>query len=328
MPWPGAHNYQHRTESKNRGKSKEEAPTLDILEPQNAWGRLNIIGERIQKLDSYRYGLVIFAADHGISTEAVSLYAPLKTSMLAEQHLRGVAPTSRLLTRLQRPELIVDVGLYNEIEVSEMLISSKVCHGSRHFIYEDGLSPEEATAALDCGARIYKEKIGDGFDIIGVGELGIANTLCAAAVAAAVTGINPDQLVGRGSTDHKVIAKKTEIIYRAFEHRIPDSNHLTDILARFGGLEIAALTGFMVEACRDGKLVMLDGYVTAVAALLANLLDDQVSSCLIAPSLSDQRGHQLVLDKIGLEAVFNLGINYGEGLAAALGMFLGEIMMQ
>jgi len=107
---------------------------------------------------------------------------------------------------------------------------------------------------------------------------------------------------------------------------MPDPNSVTDILARFGGLEIAALAGFMIEACRDGRLVMLDGYVTAVAALLANLVNDKVSSYLIAPSLSDQRGHQLILDRIGLEAVFDLGINYGEGLAAALGMFFGEIM--
>jgi len=91
-------------------------------------------------MDKYRYGLVIFAADHGISTEATSLYTPLQTSMLVEQHLRGTAPTSKLLRRLQRPELLVDVGLYNHLRPQEMLISAKVCHGSRHFIYEDALS--------------------------------------------------------------------------------------------------------------------------------------------------------------------------------------------
>jgi nicotinate-nucleotide--dimethylbenzimidazole phosphoribosyltransferase len=245
-----------------------------------------------------------------------------------ERHLRGEAPTGRFLARLKRPEYIVDVGVYDDLDMSSPIIHNKVARGSRHFIAQDGLDAEQVTAALNCGTQIYKEKIGDYFDIIGVGELGVGNTLCAAAIATAVTGLYPDRLVGRGSTDHKVIAKKTEIVYRALEHRRPDANHATDILMRFGGLEIAALTGFILQAGMAGKLVMLDGYVTAVAALLANIIDDRVASFLIAPSLSDQRGHQLLLDKLGLEAVFDLGINYGEGLAAVLGMFLGELMIQ
>lgn len=301
---------------------------LGIIKPHNAWGRLGTIEARIRGLESYRYGVILFAADHGISTEAISLYTPLQTSKLVEQHLEGAAPTSRLMKRLKRPELIVDVGVYHEIECQPGLIPCKIAHGSRHFVAQDALTENEVIRALDCGANIYKEKIGDYFDIIGVGELGIGNTLCAAAIAAAVTGINFSQLVGRGSTDHKVIAKKTEIIYKAFNHRDPDPSHVTDILVRFGGLEIAALTGFMVQACRDHKLIMLDGYVTAVAALLASHIDERVAPCLIAPSLSDQRGHELILERLGLEAAFDLGINYGEGVAAALGLFLGEIMLQ
>lgn len=296
--------------------------------PCSAWGRLSLIQERIMELKTYRYGLVVFAADHGISTEAISHYPPLSTRLLVECHLQDKAPTSRLLARLQRPEYIVDVGVYDDLDASLAIIHSKLAHGSRHFIAHDGLDGEQVIAALDCGAQIYKEKIGAHFDIIGVGELGVGNTLCAAAIAAAATGLNPSQLVGRGSAEHKVIAKKTEIIYKAFKHRRPDANHAIDILMRFGGLEIAALTGFILHAGLSGKLVMLDGYVTAVAALLANIMDDRVASFLIAPSLSDQRGHQLVLDKLGLEAVFDLGLNYGEGLAAVLGMFLGELMIQ
>lgn len=305
-----------------------EALMLSIIEPQNAWGRLQAIAERFCELESYRYGVVLFAADHGISTEAVSLYAPLKTSILVEQHLSGVSPTSRLLKRLNRPELVVDVGVYDEIDCTAGLISCNIAHGSRHFIAQDGLTEDEVIRALDCGARIYKEKVGDYFDIIGVGELGISNTLCAAAIAAAITGLNVGQLVGRGSTDHKVIVKKTEIINRAFDYRYPDPGHVTDILVRFGGLEIAALTGFLVQAGMSGKPVMLDGYVTAVAALLASLLDGRATHGLIAPSLSDQRGHELILKKLDLQAAFDLGINYGEGLAAALGLFLGEIILQ
>lgn len=302
--------------------------TSHLAVPCNAWGRLSLLKERIKELRAYCYGLVVFAADHGISTEAISHYPPLATRLLVERHLQLKAPTSRLLARLQRPGYIVDVGVYDDLDGSLAVIHSKITHGSRHFIAQDGLDEEQVIAALDCGARIYKEKIGDYFDIIGVGELGVGNTMCAAAITVAATGLNPGQLVGRGSTDHKVIAKKTEILYRAFEHRRPDANHATDILMRFGGLEIAALTGFILQAGLAGKLVMLDGYVTAVAALLANMIDDRVASFLIAPSLSDQRGHQLVLDRLGLEAVFDLGINYGEGLAAVLGMFLGELMIQ
>lgn len=297
----------------------------DAFIPVEALGRLSVLYERIREAKSISTcGVILFAGDNGISLEGTSRYEPLQTCQLVQQHLDGLAPTSRLLSRLGIPEIIVDVGLNTSITDSRVL-GRKLQHGTCHFIDRDALAPEQVRRAIETGRAIGEEIFGL-FDIIGVGELGIGDTLCAAALAAVVMGKPPEQIVGRGSADHKVIAKKTEIIYRAICNRSPDACSVTDILGRFGGLEIAALTGFLLGVPDAGRLVMLDGFVTAVAALLANTLDDRVRSCLIAPGLSDQRGHQLVLDQLGLQPVIDLGINYGEGLAAGFGLFFTELL--
>lgn len=297
----------------------------DASIPIEALGRLGVLYERIRGAKPISdCGLILFAGDNGISLEGTSRYEPLQTCQLVQQHLDGLAPTSRLLSRLGIQEVIVDVGLYTSITDSRV-IGRNLQNGTHHFIDRDALSWEQVKRAMETGLAIGEE-ISGLFDIIGIGELGIGDTLCAAALAAVVMEKPPEQIVGRGSADHKVIAKKTEIIYRAICNRSPDAGSVTDILSRFGGLEIAALTGFLLGVPDTGRLVVLDGFVTAVAALLANTLDDRVQAYLIAPSLSDQRGHQLVLDQLGLQPVMDLGINYGEGLAACFGLFFAELL--
>lgn len=133
-------------------------------------------------------------------------------------------------------------------------------------------------------------------------------------------------LVGSGSASDKVIYKKIDILSRAINLRSPDPNDVMDLLARFGGLELAALTGFILAAAKNKKIIMLDGYVTAVAALLASRINRGVSSFLIAPSTIQEPGHGPVLEQLGLKPVFDFAINYGEGLVAAIALFLAEVL--
>lgn len=292
-------------------------------------GNLETLYSRLEKLKSsaQKYCLVIFAGDNGVSYENTSIYEAMSSYRIVERHLEGKSPTALLLSRLGKREYIVDVGLARQIDHAE-IIDHNLRRGSANFLREDALYEWEVKRAMAIGQNTWDEINCSSFDIIGIGEIGVANTLCAAALASVITAYSPAAMVGRGSNDDKVVDKKVDIISRALEFRCPESDNIIDLMVRFGGLEIAALAGFILAAARNRKPVVLDGYVTAVAALLASYIDPAVSSCLIAPSLSDERGHQTVLDILDLEPTFDLDINYGEGLASVIGLFLAEMTVK
>lgn len=297
-------------------------------EPVNGLGSLIRLVRHLQSINCQfrNYGVILFAGDNGISRERTSRYEPMASSQIVISHLRGLAPTSILLKRIGHPEFVVDVGLYNQID-DPALLAFNIKRGTRSFLEGDALTPAEVEQALEVGGLLGKTITSHRFDIIGIGEIGIGDTLCAAAIASVITGRNPKDMTGRGSSDYKVITKKSDIIIKALDERYPQ-NDIIDVLSRFGGLEIAAITGFILEAAARRIPVMLDGYVTAVAALLASGLDKKVSRYLVAPNLSREQGHRLILQQLNIEPVFKLDINYGEGLVAAMGLFLAELMAE
>lgn len=296
------------------------------IRPFNGLGRLEILYGKLDKLRNQieNYGLIIFAADNGISREKCSNYPPMSSADIVLSHLNGSSPTVKLLQRLGKSELIIDVGLVRPVIHPEIL-DYNICRGSRNFLQYDALEPSEVNNAMEAGRLLWDGNNIRNFDIIGIGEIGVGDTMCAAALASVLTGVAIAEMVGRGSASAKVINKKADIISRALAVRRPSNDNMVDLLARFGGLEIAALTGFITRAPENNKIIMLDGYVTAVAALLASKLNEKVPDYLIAPSLSDEPGHHIVLECLKQEAIFDLDINYGEGLAALIGLFLAEI---
>ena len=289
-------------------------------------GRLAQWQEKLNQLNCRSRGiLIIFAADNGISVEHCSMYKPMQSALIVQEHLNGQSPTSRLLKAMQTREIIVDVGLAASVNNTRIL-NRNIRQGSCNFLQEDALKEGEVVRAIQIGKQIWDEISCSNFDIIAVGEIGISNTISAAAIASVLCGLHPNDLTGKGSGDSKVIAKKVDIICRAMALRKPDATNITDILTRFGGLEIAALAGFISQAKLKNTLVMLDGYVTSVAALLASINEPGVVEYLLAPSLSDETGHQLILGKLGLDFLFDMDINYGEGLAAVLGLYLARLI--
>ncbi|HHV15054.1 MAG TPA: nicotinate-nucleotide--dimethylbenzimidazole phosphoribosyltransferase [Gelria sp.] len=300
---------------------------LENISRRVATGRLAYWYEKLKKLagQDLQSILIIFAADNGISVEYCSTYKPMQSALIVQEHLHGQSPTSKLLKAMEIREIIVDVGLATPVN-DVRILNRNVCRGSRNFLQEDALKKEEVTGAIQTGAKLWDEISCSDFDIIAIGEIGISNTLCAAAIASAVSGLHPDLLTGKGSGDSKVIAEKVDIICKGLDLRRPDATNIVDILTRFGGLEIAALTGFISQARKKKTLLMLDGYVTSVAALLASITEPEVVEYLLAPSLSVETGHQFILDKLGLDFLFNMDINYGEGLAAVLGLYLARLI--
>lgn len=284
-----------------------------------------ILAASVSPADFHRSGLVIFAADHGISTEGYSAFEPLRTDLLVKAHLEGESPVSRILRSINKPEIIVDAGLYHPINRKEVL-NHPIRQGSRPFLQGDALTLAEVDQAIQLGFSLWDEISGWQFDIIGIGELGVGNTLAAEAITCAMLNLKPEGIVGSGSADYKVINQKTDIIRRALQHRYPQPDDYRDLLMRFGGLEIAALAGFVVRMFTLNKIIILDGLVTTVAAALASLIQPGKTELLIALSLAGELGHQYLLEELGMQAVWDWQLNYGEGLAAAFSLFLLDIL--
>ena len=290
-------------------------------------GKFAVLNNKIEQLPQgiNNYAVLIFAGDNGVSLENFSSYPPLTSRDIVISHLKGESPTAALLNRLGKQEIIVDVGLCHKVN-DDKILQRNIARGSKNFLYNDALEKAQVEKSIEVGLSAWEDVAAEKFDIIGVGEIGIGNTLCAAGLAAIITGLELEYLVGSGSASDKVINKKIDILSRAINLRSPDPNDVMDLLARFGGLELAALTGFILAAAKNKKNIMLDGYVTAVAALLASRIDRGVPSFLIAPSTIQEPGHGPVLEQLGLKPVFDFAINYGEGLVAAIALFLAEVL--
>ncbi len=289
-------------------------------------GKMDELYSRLESLGcrAREWTLVVFAGDNGISLERTSHFAPLGSDQIVRAHLSGTRPTARLLKRLEKREWIIDIGLCDDVKHQDV-VYKKVSRGTRNFVEEDALERFEVAAAISAGSSTWQLISNTGPDIVGLGEIGVGNTICAAALAAAATGLPAQSLVGPGTSDRDKMYKKADLIMQALEHRHPQANDVMDLLARFGGLEIAALTGFICAAARTGTPVMLDGFVTSTAALLASFMEEKVPSLLICPSVCLEPGHAIILDRLNLEPVLDLSMNHGEGLAAALGLFMAEL---
>lgn len=291
-------------------------------------GKLHALHHRLDGLGcrGQDWALLIFAGDNGISQEGTSHYPALCSAQIVAAHLDGTSPTARLLGRLGKKEWIFDLGLCDDID-APALIRKRIRRGARNFINEDALDYGEVLAALEAGRAVWEIIKDYDYDMIGLGEIGIGNTLCASALGMAAMGIPVNSMIGPGSAGFQVMERKLGLIRRAMEQRMPDPHDVPDLLVRFGGLEIAALTGFINESAKYSLPLILDGFVTSVAALLATMLNSQGLPNLFCPSLSQEPGHRPVLERLQIEPWFDLDINYGEGLASALGLFLAEVTM-
>jgi nicotinate-nucleotide--dimethylbenzimidazole phosphoribosyltransferase len=294
----------------------------------NGMGKLNTLYGRLDALGckGRDWSLLVFAGDHGVSLEGSSNYKALRSGQIVAAHLNGTSPTKKLLERLGKREWIFDLGLCDEIDNPD-LIQKRIRKGTRNFINEDAMDYGEALSALEAGRAVWEYVKLHNYDMVGLGEIGIGNTLSASALGAAALQLPVELMTGPGSGGGALIARKIELLRRAMDNDPPEPNDVLDMLARFGGLEIAALTGFISEAEHYGIPIILDGFVTSVAALLAVMLNNKSLPNLFCPSLALEPGHRLVMERLQIEPWFDLELNYGEGLAAVMGMFMAEMTM-
>ncbi|MGE5415159.1 MAG: nicotinate-nucleotide--dimethylbenzimidazole phosphoribosyltransferase [Acidobacteriota bacterium] len=291
-------------------------------------GNLEIIQEYLQRLNitgDFDYCLTVFAGDNGVSREGISSYQPLSSAEIVHKHLNSHSFSRILMDRLQKTEILIDVGLFTDIEC-DGLLNMKVAHSTRNLNDEAAMNRCQVEQALAVGRQVASMLGAKGIKVFGLGEIGVGNTVSAYVLASEILDIVPEGLVGLGSTrNNERYARRLEIVQNTCGRIRAKGCNLIATMEEAGSSEIIAMAGAVLGAAENGLGVVLDGFVSSVAALLACRLEPRCREVLLASTLGREPGHKMILDELDLCPIFDIGINYGEGLAAGIGLFLLEM---
>ena len=308
-----------------------QARQLILTKPAGSLGRLEdlaiqiagITGNAIPKLT--HKVVVTIAGDHGIVAEGVSAYPQDVTTQMLANFQSGGAAINVLANLVGARLVVVDVGASKELPNLKRVIDKKVSLGTANMTRGPAMSTEQALQAMKAGVDVVEAELKKGLDALALGEMGIGNTESAAAIAAILTGRDPSDLIGRGTgVDDAGLAKKVVAVRRAIEVNSPIATDPLDVLAKVGGFELAALAGATLAAAKHRRPVIVDGYPATAAVMIAAALAPRLRPFLIASHLSQENGHRIMLDWLGLNPLFDLGMRLGEGTGAVLGMFFAE----
>ncbi len=300
----------------------------NLTKPIGSLGRLESLAAQYSAIVAgdirlpLRAGVYIFAADHGIAIERVSAYPPEVTAQMVQNFLRGGAAVN-VLAKLHDVALtIVDVGVNTTFDDHPGLIQAKVRPGSRNFLREPAMSPEELKAALCAGVAQAKAASEAGYQLVAVGEMGIGNTTAASAMTSILTGISIAEVTGHGTgLDDSGRNRKLNVIRKALRLHFPKQDEVPapiEILRCVGGLEIAAMTGFMLAAAERRLAIVVDGFISTAAAGIACALSPRIKDYLFAGHSSPEPGHRHLLKHLDLKPIMRLEMRLGEGTGAVL----------
>ena len=221
--------------------------------------------------------------------------------------------------------MVADLGVASDLKPHKELVNKKVALGTRNILKGPAMSKEEAVKAIENGIEIFLNELPKGIDIAGTGEMGIANTASASAIAATILKKPIEELTGRGTgIDDIALKNKVAAITKALEINKPNPKDAIDVVSKVGGFEIAGLVGVILAAASKRVPVVIDGFISSAAALIAYTLEPKVKEYLIAAHCSVEKGHRAVLEYMGLKPILDLNMRLGEGTGAALAMNIIE----
>jgi nicotinate-nucleotide--dimethylbenzimidazole phosphoribosyltransferase len=269
--------------------------------------------------------IITMAGDHGVVAEGVSAFPQEVTPQMVLNFLNEGAAINVLARHADARVVIVDMGVASDFDAHPGLVDKKVALGTENLARGPAMSREQALQALTAGAEVVEAELERGLDILVLGEMGIGNTTPSTAIAAALTGLVPSEIAGRGAgIDDEGLARKVKAIERGLAVNQPDPDDAVDVLAKVGGFEIGGMAGAMVAAAAHGRPVLVDGFISTAAAMLAVRMAPAIRPYLIAGHLSDECGHRAMLDWLELEPLLDLSLRLGEGTGAALSLSLAE----
>lgn len=305
-----------------------EARQLRLTKPAGSLGRLEEIGNRLAAIADEcppplpeRAVIGLFAGDHGVCAQGVSPWPQEVTVQMALNMASGGAAINAIARQVGAEVWVTDVGVAAEVPEHPSIRSRKVRAGTRDFTVEPALTRDEAVAALEVGIAAANEAVDGGAGVLLTGEMGIGNTTPASALIAVLAGMDVATVTGRGAgADEEMYARKVTVIEGALDRHRPDPADPLGVLAAVGGLEHAALAGFILGGAARRVPVVVDGVIAASAACVAAAISHDVRGYLIAGHAGVEPGIRAALAWLGLRPLVDLELRLGEGTGAALAL--------
>ncbi|MFB6109880.1 MAG: nicotinate-nucleotide--dimethylbenzimidazole phosphoribosyltransferase [Halodesulfurarchaeum sp.] len=305
----------------DRARERQQA----LTKPPGSLGRLERFATEIAGMTgdpTPELGAAVIATvagDHGVVEEGVSAFPQEVTAQMVANLLHGGAAVNALADVTDARNLVVDAGVATaEYPGVEDVAVETVAPGTDNIAEGPAMTREQAREALAVGRRIVTERA-PGADIIGLGDMGIGNTTPSAAITAAITGEPPEAVTDHGTgIDEETYEHKVAVVERALAADPPDPEDGLDVLRSVGGFEIGALAGVALAGASRRTPVVVDGFITGAAALVAARIEPAVTDYLLPSHSSVESGHAIQHDALGLDPLFDLDLRLGEGTGAAL----------
>lgn len=305
--------------------AREARARLDAkTKPQGSLGELEELAVRIAAargtpdLEPLEAAIVVAAGDHGYAAEGVSAYPQAVTAQMLSNFAAGGAAINVLTRQLGLRLVVVDAGVIELVEHSDVR-SLRLGAGTRNATREAAMSKATAEKGIAAGIALADELAADGIGLVGLGEMGIGNTTAASSLAAALLPAESAAVSGRGTgIDDETLARKIDVVARALAANAEALDDPVAVLAALGGFEHTVLVGICLGTAARGGIVLLDGFVSSAAALVAARLAREIAGRMIASHRSPEPGHSRILEELGLTPLLDLGLRLGEGTGAAL----------
>jgi nicotinate-nucleotide--dimethylbenzimidazole phosphoribosyltransferase len=313
---------------------------LDVLtKPLGSLGMLEDIAAQIVSIrqensaEPLRKAVYVFAADHGVTAEGISAYPGEVTRQMVLNFLAHGAAIN-VLAKLHCVEMnVIDVGVDADFDNLDGLLDCKIRKGTRNMLQGEAMSDAELVQALEVGFRLAGEAKAKNQSLLAVGEMGIGNTTAASAITSVLTNKSVALVTGKGTgLDARALTHKRQIVEAVIQKHfsaisIGSTPDPLNVLRCVGGLEIAAMTGLILGAARNGIAVVADGFISTAAAAIAFAIEPRVRGYLFAGHQSEEPGHRVLLEYIGLKPILTLSMRLGEGTGAVLAMPIIESAM-
>ena len=262
--------------------------------------------------------ILVFAADHGIAIEGVSSYPSEVTAQMVVNFLQGGAAINAFCQQHNIVLEIIDAGVNYDFQSEAKLINAKIAKGTKNYLHESAMTDAELNLCFDKSDQIVETVFQSGCNIIGFGEMGIGNTSSASLIMSKICEIPLAKSVGRGTgLNDEQLQTKLKILTQAQDNH-PNLTNAKQILATFGGFEIAQICGAMLAAYRKNMLLLIDGFIATAAFLVAQQIQPTIQENAIFCHLSDELGHKLLLDYLNAKPLLQLGMRLGEGTGCAV----------
>ena len=303
----------------------------DLTKPPGSLGRLEDVSVQLAGIFGSERpvirgkAVIVAAGDHGVVAQGVTGYPQEVTAQMVLNFLAGGAAVSVMARRVGARQIIVDAGVAADLPEHPDLRSVRIGRGTADISEGPAMSREQAEQCLLAGIDIAVDAAEAGADLIAAGEMGIGNTTPSSAITAAFTGASPQETTGAGTgRNTEELAHKASVVQRALEVNEPDASDGLNVLSKMGGFEIGVLAGVALGAAKMRRALIVDGFISGAAMLIAQALCPTARDYLIASHRSAEKGHSIVLSHLKLLPLLELDMRLGEGSGAVLAMPIVE----